>query len=59
MKKHDSLDADKLALQIIDAMKGQSERSNARYLAHRLEAFAEVNTVYLRDYIRLLKEDLK
>ena len=51
------MNADDTARQIIDAMKGHDDKSNARYMANRLEGYAESRVVHLREMIRLLKEE--
>ena len=51
--------ADDTAKQIVDAMKGHGDQSNIRYLSGRLDAFAEDRTVYYREMVRLLKEEIK
>ena len=53
------MNADDTAKQIIDAMKGHGDKSNARYMANRLENYAESRVVHLREMIRLLKEEIR
>ena len=53
------MNADDTAKHIIKVMKGHRDPSNERYIAHKLEEFAESRVVQLREMIRLLKEEIR
>ena len=53
------MDADDTAKQIVDAMKGHDDIPNIRYLSRCLVKFSEDQTVYYREMVRLLKEEIK